>query len=165
MEYLAVLISVLALGVSFAGFYFSHLRKKVSAYMRVQEIRTQDKSDDLCSSFQAVVCNTGTTDLLIVGCDWIEQSFGFSQIEYIPEIELDQEYKGLVKPGEIKVINIKIPRLFLEKLTKISQRCAFVVRLASVRDDHETFTLDFGIYEFEDSWMWDENATVLVVLD
>ena len=116
-EFISIIIASIAIVISFVTLYYSHIRKKISLIGALVSIHhTED--DSLHDVYEFSLSNNGNREILVRDIEILH--FSNSRSSLVPDIK-PEIVPLIIKPGELQLINIKLPKLFMDKALKAGE--------------------------------------------
>lgn len=110
-EFISIFIASIAIIISFATLYFSHIRQKISLLGALVSVHQSDKSS-YHDIYEFCLSNNGNREILIRDVEIVH--FSNSVHTLVPDIK-PEIIPMIIKPGQLQLIKINLPKLFMKK--------------------------------------------------
>ncbi|MFC1577603.1 hypothetical protein ACFL36_01195 [Thermodesulfobacteriota bacterium] len=127
-EIIALCLSGAAFLVSFTTLYFTIFHKKLALIGCLTAYKTESDNNKLLGDYEFSLSNTGNKELLVreIQVDLIGASGNY----IVPEI-YSTEIPAVLKPGQIFLLNICLPSLFMRNATKSGHKVSIQFHVLS----------------------------------
>lgn len=132
---LTAALSVLSFSIALATFYYSHIRKKVSAFGMLSGIKVKAEDHALSGEVTIVIANDGNQPLLIDKCYLLAYSTNnlniskSGKVMKTPIEEYDLSEDKVLNPNEIRKYILDVPSKFFLAINRLVFRLVSAAHL------------------------------------